>query len=236
MKHLSYLGGMGAACVCIASCPVGAEVVIFDNSAAAYVWVANGSAAGTSFDPTLSPQAQASFSTARRLRYSAFGGGPSGSDVAADFILAGASIRVARATSSTVISGPEPGQETTFFPAVNFALGQSVGAGQNYSNSVVDVGYFAASIGREALLGDRPTVGFRVMLDDGLPHYGWIELQRRVGPGQFGPGEPTPILMYQPVRWAYETLPNTPITVVPSPGAMGVIALAGLVAARRRRC
>jgi len=117
-------------------------------------------------------------------------------------------------------------------PAAAFTVGQTVGADHSYSSRLVDVGYFAAALGRGNLLGDSAFVGFRVTLDDGLPHYGWIEINYRLGPVRFD--QPSTIFMYQPVRWAYETLPNTPITV-PSPGALGLLGLAAMAAARRHR-
>jgi len=43
-------------------------------------------------------------------------------------------------------------------------------------------------------------------------------------------------MLFQPVRWLNETAPNTPITVVPGPGAAGAVLLGALgLAARRTR-
>ena len=224
-----------ASMVCVGA--VSAEVVLFDNTAGTFFWVANADTGpGGAFDPTLAPSQQASFAESRRLRYGASLGG-SGTIVSADLIAMGSAIRIAGNPVPTRVFGPNPGQERDFLHAATFLPGEQVGPNTMYPDPVppmppnIIVGYFNVNLGRHGFLGQHPFVGFRVTLDDGLPRYGWIEFDYReslIHPdGDLG-------LMYQPVRWAYETEPNTPITV-PSPGALSLLALAGLRAARRRR-
>lgn len=210
-----------------------AEVVVFDNSNATFVWVANGdfTVPNAALDPTWGPEEQVFPAlNPRAIYFNAFLGGGSNT-VRADGLLAGPNTRIARSATPTIVFGPLPNQESTFFQATEFQVGDTIGVNQNYQPGA-DTGYFAPALGRHNFLGENGIVGFRTILDDGLPRFGWIELVYRFGPSHNGS---TTVLMYQPVRWAYETLPNTPITVIPSPGALGVIALAGLVAGRRRR-
>jgi hypothetical protein len=63
-------------------------------------------------------------------------------------------------------------------------------------------------------------IGFRTETN-GQFQYGWIEL------GVRGPH-------YQPIRWAYETAANTPITVIPEPASVHVLLCVLLVAASLR--
>jgi hypothetical protein len=55
-------------------------------------------------------------------------------------------------------------------------------------------------------------------------HYGWIELGPRDVPFPFS------INPYQPLRWAYETELNTPITVIPEPATICSLLLSLLAA------
>lgn len=202
------------------------EVVLFDNSAGTFVWIANaGTGPGGAFDPTLAPGQQGNFAESRRLRYSASLGG-SGTIVSADFIAMGSAIRIAGNPVPTRVFGPNPGQEREFLHAATFQIGEQVGPNAPYPAPVnINVGYFNVNLGRHGFLGQHPFVGFWVILGDGLPRYGWIEFDYReslIHPdGDRG-------LMYQPIRWAYETEPNTPITVVPSPGAVSLLGVAAI--------
>ncbi len=211
-------------------------VVMFDNSNATFVWVANGDLPnpGAAFDPTLPPQGQSMFNAARSLSHGAGRGGSSSSVIADAFVSFGDSLRIARTTVPRVVNGPNAGQQTTFDRVAQiFQGGEVVGSAGLFDQAGVHVGAFNIGLGSIPFLGQHPFVGFRVILGDNQFHYGWIEFDRRSGPtAEVGGGS---VLMYQPVRWAYETLPNTPITVVPSPGALGMLALGGMMAARRRR-
>lgn len=73
-------------------------------------------------------------------------------------------------------------------------------------------------------------LGIRIA-DENSPgswRYGWMRIESPGGPALYG---------YVITDYAYETTPNTPIMAgaVPAPGAAAVLALGGLVAARRRR-
>lgn len=212
-----------------------ADPIVFDNSSLAFRWFANATAAeGVAFDPTLAPASQPSAAnTARSLGYGAGMGGGSNTIVGESISRRGTSIQLVRNTSATVVVSPiGPPIENIFFPLTAFQPGASVGPGANFANSG-DIGYFAPALGHIPLIGSQVFVGFRATLADGLPHYGYIELHYLTGFfGEFGGG--APLTMYQPIRWAYESLPNTPITVVPGPGAGAALAL-GLAAATARR-
>jgi MYXO-CTERM domain-containing protein len=114
-----------------------------------------------------------------------------------------------------------------FFPAVTFAPGTQVGADQSYQVSAA-TGYFNVSLGRNRFLGQSPTLGFRVRLN-GEFHYGYIQFDWRETVL-----DETVAFMYQPTLWAYETTPNTPITVPSVPAALAFGA-AGIGAATLRR-
>lgn len=67
--------------------------------------------------------------------------------------------------------------------------------------------------------GERRFLGVQFNPGDGI-HYGWIGVVRT---GNF----------LDPFAWAYESMPNTPITV-PEPSALLLLGVGGLIAARRR--
>ena len=76
--------------------------------------------------------------------------------------------------------------------------------------------------GEMPLLGDPPLIGFRTETS-GQFQYGWIELGIR------GPH-------YQPIRWAYQTELNTPITVIPEPASLTSVLLCLVLAGSRVPC
>ncbi len=220
--------------VAMAASGAQAAVQLFDNTATQFVWIPNGGdfAAGGQFDPTLGPGQQDQFVMSRSLHHTAAIAGGSNGVTAESIIALGTQIRIAHSTVPRTVNGPNQGQETVFDRVAQvFSPGDSVGANRLFDNAGVHVGAFNISLNQIPFLGQHPFLGFRVILADGLPHYGWIEFDRRRVFAANG-GEP---FCYQPVRWAYETLPNTPIMVVPSPGALGMLALGGMMAARRRR-
>jgi hypothetical protein len=204
---------------------------VFDNTNDTFLWVPNGSFEnpGAQFNPTLAPVASLPlvFDTRALLVFGSMGG--SSSAVSADLIATGPNIAIARNLIAVTVNGPQPGQQTQFRPATLFAAGASVGPGSNFE-AQADTGYFNPTLGRIALLGDNPTLGFRVMLN-GQPHYGYIEFDRRLATTA---GGDFVLPIYQPIRWAYETTPNTPITV-PSVPAVLAFGAAGIGAATLRR-
>ena len=70
------------------------------------------------------------------------------------------------------------------------------------------------------------TIGLEFIMD-GRTHYGFAQIERNA----FDPSDPLSI-DYRPVRWGYQTTAGTP---VPSPGAIGLLSLCGLLSSRRVR-
>lgn len=68
--------------------------------------------------------------------------------------------------------------------------------------------------------------GIELTLDTGT-HYGFVEFERVFPTSPFFP-------LFRPVRWGYETTPNTPV-VIPAPTSLALLAGAGLLTTRRRR-
>jgi len=211
-----------------------AEVIVFDNSSGTFRWIANGSTGtpGSLFDPTLPAEAQLAQSTSfspRQLGYIAAIGGGSFT-VSGDGITTASNIRLARAAAQVVVSGPQPGQMTSFTVAAAFQPGDLVGSGANFNNVTVATGYFNPGLGRNNFLGQHAFVGFRVFLADDTLHFGFIELDYQLGFTANG----SSIMMYQPVRWGYELLPNTPVTIIPGPGSAALLVGALPFVGRRR--
>jgi len=74
--------------------------------------------------------------------------------------------------------------------------------------------------GHEPVLGDRITIGIRFQADQvgESHHYGYVVLEWREGiQFQNLTGGTSTVNMYQPVEWAYETIPDTPITIPDAP-------------------
>lgn len=221
----------GLVCALLIVSDGSAAVIVHDNTAATFVWTANGGAglANSLFDPTLSPDDQQSDSfTPRQLQHNVSLGGSS-TFIGRESIGGGANITIARETVPVVVEPPSGGVARSFRPATVFVSLSEVTANANFESNV-DVGYYNVGLGRNNFLGQHPFIGFRVRLDDGLFHFGWIELDYRVGQTAGG----VTLTFYQPVRWAYETLPNTPITVPAAPAAV-LLAAAGSATLRRSR-
>src|SRR5690606_25344527 len=72
----------------------------------------------------------------------------------------------------------------------------------------------------EPVLGERITIGIRYQADQvgGSHHYGYVVLEWRENiQFQNMTGGTSTLDMYQPVEWAYETIPDTPITIPDAP-------------------
>jgi len=142
---------------------------------------------------------------------------------------------IAQSQNLITIPGGSPSRDRTYRPAEVFASGAVVGPAGDFNNRFVPSDAFGAGVpnlpnGRINFLGQSPTVGFRVLLN-GPPYYGYIELDYRTLQLAGGNGE---VPGYLPIRWAYESLPNTPITV-PTPPAWVFLGAAGDALLRRSR-
>lgn len=107
----------------------------------------------------------------------------------------------------------------------NLAFNTVIGASQAFGSGV------AESTGATAfnLNSTQNLVGFRFVNEaGGTTHYGWMRLQLWSGPGI----QPRAI-----VEYAYETVAGASINagVIPAPGAMALLGMAGLVGVGRRR-
>lgn len=98
-----------------------------------------------------------------------------------------------------------------------FEVGDSIGPDSTFGSR--------ASIGTDSLsftsvprlIPDEAIIGLSIPIN-GAVHYGWLELDG-----------------LSIVRWAYETDPGVPATVIPVPASAALLGLGGLAAARRRR-
>lgn len=133
------------------------------------------------------------------------------------------------------LGGPFPTLVTlTFSPIpIDLAFGSVVGAEGNYQQhgSVVmrqSLGFGISTFSSVWGSATTPhTLGFRLQRPDG-PHYGFVTWVYGQLPGN------APYADFQPVQWAYETEPNTPI-VVPPLGGASLLLLAAMSSVRRRR-
>lgn len=211
-----------------------AELIVQSNAGGSFIWrpthtpspgFPGGTQAGNAFDPTL-PASSNPTAGATSLTATSGTGGTSSTYVDA-FFSAGPSIRIARGITPVTIPGIPQVQQLR---AAVFTPGQSVGpanAGAEWAGAA------SYSYSRPTLagpqLGQSPFIGIRLELATGV-HYGWIELDWRSVSYPSG----LSIGAYQPVRWAYESVPNVP-ALVPAPGAGALLGAAGIVALRRRR-
>lgn len=193
------------------------------------------------WDPTLPVTQQAAADPLRSFTRTA--GSPPLQGLTAEGLASGASLQFVCETAPLSVFDFSLGRNVEFPPLpVSFgpgaAGGMTVGPGQNFQSNatVAIVAHFGQTSNQApAWLGppqDPPTtapsatMGFRIELADGT-HYGFITWMRVVH---------FPALSrfaYQPLRWGYETEPNTPITVPGPTGSM--LALATAIACTRRR-
>lgn len=107
----------------------------------------------------------------------------------------------------------------------NLAFGTEIGAGSNYQGSL------AASAGANAfnLNSSENLVGIRFFNEaGGTIHYGWLRVELAGAVGD----QPRAV-----VEYAFESTAGASIAagVIPAPGAIALIGLAGLAGSRRRR-
>lgn len=208
-----------------------AATVMFDNTNGQFAWLPTfGSSPPNYFSVLLPPSQQAAADGAYSLIYGVIDGGGSNTPVPITFDIPLQFMRVARAPTSVSIANPT-GQVFQTVPAAAFNPGELVGAPANFQGS-------AAAAWRALfanppiipLLGQHTFVGLRLNMSDGL-HYAFVEFDYQNTLLPLGGRFP----IYQPVRWGYETTPETPIMVVPGAGGAGLMVLSGLVAGIRRR-
>lgn len=107
----------------------------------------------------------------------------------------------------------------------NLAVGEPIGPSQTFSNLGTNGINPATPLNFNS---DQNCLGFRFLADDGLTHYGWVQ----VSLSDTASAQPRSI-----VRYAYESNPDVGLTacVVPEPGSLGLLALGALGLIRRRR-
>ncbi len=227
MKHIV----MGVMLLAVAATPGLSAVVVFDNSAQQFrfsAFVNSQMIIGNHLDPSRAPDDQANIDVAQSMRYTI----PpfNSSFFFNEQFVGGASLQFARPLEPVGIRN-DLGILFETFPARVYQTGELVEGPFGNFDSRASVSWYAGQIARLPLLGDRATIGWRQAVPGGF-RYGWIELEFQVVDQP--PNSLSFNNLYQPIRWAYETEPNVPI-VVPAPTAIGLLALAGLVASRRRR-
>ncbi len=220
-----------AAVVSIATGSCFGDVVVHDNTNLSFRFVAQQQMVPTSgnrFNPLLSAADQALADPALSFRYVIpFIGGSQ--TPGTESIVGDGGFEIVRASAPVEIRNGF-GVPFETFPALAFAAGDHVDALEDFARSPA-VSWYTFFAGRIPLLGDRATIGWRQAVPGGF-RYGWIELEFQIVDQP--PNSLSFNNLYQPLRWAYETEPNVPI-VVPAPTAIGLLALAGLVASRRQR-
>ena len=109
----------------------------------------------------------------------------------------------------------------------NLAFNTSIGSGQSFSSGVGAIETSGSTMFHFS--SSQNLVGFRFVNEaTGATHYGWMRLQLWSGPGL----QPRSI-----VEYAYESEAGASINagLIPAPGAVAVLGLAGLLGSRRRR-
>ena len=115
-------------------------------------------------------------------------------------------------------------------PAGNLALGTTVGSTGSYNTSTTGV-VFGSAAGNWQYSAQN-YIGFRFVSSAGTTHYGWM----RFAMGAAGSSGPS--LTRKVVDYAYERVAGTSIAVgagiIPAPGALALLGVAGLASRRRR--
>jgi len=110
--------------------------------------------------------------------------------------------------------------------AINLASGTVVGASSNFSLSTSTI-VFGSAAGNWQY-GTSNFVGFRFVASSGNTHYGWMRFLMGSQPATGN------LVTRTVVDFAYESVVGASI-VVPAPGALALLGVAGLAGGRRRR-
>lgn len=140
-------------------------------------------------------------------------------------VISGWDINIARAGGTVVLTAPSGAENFMRYPgattgsAGRVPVGTLVNSTRSYGAGAV---VFGTGLGEWTVAGNN-YFGFRFTVDSAT-HYGWA----RIGATQDN-------LYLMDVVW--ETTANTPVTVgvVPAPGSVALLGLAGLAGRRRRR-
>jgi MYXO-CTERM domain-containing protein len=112
--------------------------------------------------------------------------------------------------------------------ALNLAGGASIGSTSNFSSSTATIAFGAAA--GQWQYGANNLVGFRFVSSAGTTHYGWMRFLMGSQPASGN------LVTRTVVDFAYESVAGASIGagVVPAPGAIALLGLAGLAGRRRR--
>ncbi len=221
-SNICILVRAGIAASVLTASTSGAQVIAFDNSDGAFVWTPwlvypDGFVALSekSLDLTLSPaDNQAGLADAERA-------------IATDYIYPLTSSQVwlnhARdvfpsgfaevATGSAVDTG-----FTSGFRAQTFSASDEIDPTETFMNQAAIATHPIG--GPQPLLGNQATIGVRFPTDETKTsfHYGYIVLEWRDNLAfNNSKGSTSTLDLYQPVAWAYESTPDTPITIPTEP-------------------
>jgi MYXO-CTERM domain-containing protein len=117
-------------------------------------------------------------------------------------------------------------------PAINLAAGTAIGSTSNFSSSTSTI-VFGSAAGNWQYSANN-LVGFRFVASTGNTHYGWMRFLMGAQPGSGN------LVTRTVVDFAYESVAGASIAagdtgVIPAPGALALLGVAGLAGARRRR-
>jgi hypothetical protein len=205
------------------------SIVYFNNSGGQFVWQESfylaGFHHGTSLDIT-QPPSQSGEITPYSIHSFSESFLTSGETVTTSLRADASTVSVSQAPRILVNT---PGPYARFVdPPVVYAVGELVSASTPNGDwdSYADVNWRSSQTDI-SLINGRAFVGVKLEMPDG-PHYGWIDL---IDNGYYA--SPS----FVAAAWAWETTPNTPLPagMVPGPGSLVCLMMAGMRVAQRRR-